>query len=84
MKQWLIIAGVSVALAACGGDDNDKQEAKAPDATKTVVSAQKEVVKTPVTVDASKMQALSDEARSAVQSLGGTLQGALKKAMKNS
>ncbi len=81
MKQWLIIAGVSVALAACGGDD--KQEAKVSDATKTEVFAQKEVVKTPVTIDASKMQALSDKARSAVQSLGGTLQGALQKAMKS-
>lgn len=82
MKQWLIIAGVSVALAACGSDDK-KEAGVAPDATKTEAAVQQEVVTTPVTIDSAKMQSLSEEAKSAVQSLGGTLQGELQKAMKS-
>lgn len=82
MKKWLIIAGVSVVLTACGSDDKKEVDASA-DATKTAAPALKEVVKTPVTIDSSKMQALSEEAKSAVQTLGGNMQGVLQKAMKS-
>ncbi len=84
MKKWLIIAGVSAALTACGGDE--KKKAETSDVNKTEVSsqkAQKEVLKKPVTVDSSTMQALSEEAKSALQVVGGRLQGALQKAMRS-
>lgn len=79
MKHWLTIVGVSVALAACGGDD---KAATAPDVNKTKAVAETAVTKTPVVIDAAKMQALSKEAKVAIQSLGGTLKGETIKALK--
>lgn len=81
MKQWLMIAGVSVALAACGGDD--KQQAATPEAKKTEVTTINPEAKAVVVTGSFDKKALAEEARSAVQALGGTLKGELQKAIKS-
>jgi len=85
MKQWLMIAGVSAALVACGGDGEKKTDAAAPEVKKVALVSNDTAMEaaTPVTIDAADMKVLSENAKAAVKSLGGTLQGHLQKAMKS-
>ena len=79
MKQWLIIAGVSVTLAACGGEDKSTvtEAPKARESTEAKPAAQT-VAATP-----QDKKALAEEAKAAVQALRGTLKGELQQAMKS-
>lgn len=83
MKQWLLIACVALTLAACGGDE-EKQgaETTATEAPETQVSTITGPAQA-VEVNAQDKKALVEEAKGAVQALGGTLKGELQKAMKS-
>ncbi len=89
MKKWLLVTTVTAALAACGGEEKQDTVAtaapvEAPQAVATeqqpVPVAEAEPATAPVPVDT---KALVEEAKSAVQALGGTLKGELQKAMKS-
>nr|CAA6814870.1 MAG: Glutamate synthase [uncultured Thiotrichaceae bacterium] len=84
MKQWLMIAGVSVVLAACGGDEKTAEVEVEVEKTEVSVNTVDAVIPvTPVPIDASDMKLLSGNAKTAVKSLAGILQGDLQKAMKS-
>ncbi|MEZ5535526.1 MAG: DUF3365 domain-containing protein [Thiolinea sp.] len=80
MKRWLVIAGLSVTLAACGGEEKSTVTTEAPKAQQSTEAkpAAQTVAATP-----QDKNALAEEAKAAVQALGGTLKGELQQAMKS-
>lgn len=80
MKQYIAIVGVAVALTACGGE---QQEAAMPEAKKPEVAVIDPEAKTVVVTGSFDKKALSEEAKTAVQTLGGTLKSELQQAIKS-
>lgn len=88
MKQWLLLVSISTLLAACGGDD---KQAAAPKADSAPVAQAEPAAKVAekVTTEAKAPSAaeydkaaLVEEAKVAVQALGGNLMQELQLAMK--
>ena len=78
MKQLLLVISISALLASCGG--GDKQSADTTTPAKVADVAQQSVAEKPQS--AHDKAALIEEAKLAVQALGGTLKGELQLAMK--
>ena len=81
MKHLILLVSVSLLLAACGGGEKQEapKDAKAQD--KIAEIAQQEISAKPQSAHDKAM--LIEEAKLAVQALGGTLKGELQLAMKS-
>lgn len=78
MKHLALLISISTLLVACGGDE--KPSTSAETAPQKIEEVAKQAATTPATPDKA---ALVEDAKTAIKTLGMTLQGELKLAMKN-
>jgi hypothetical protein len=83
MKKWLLVTGVAVTLAACGGEEKQDSVTTAAPETQESTAAVQTTPAVAATATAPDKEALAEEAKAAVKALGGTLQGELQQAMKS-